>query len=820
MKVSLSWLKNYVELDRSLEEIERAFVLLGFEVEGVEFQGLAPLDHVVVGEILASEVHPNADRLSVCRVITAPGGEPRRIVCGAKNYRVGDRVPVALPGAELPGGFKIKASKLRGVQSEGMMCSARELGLGEDGEGLLILDPGAELGRPLNDLFPGGDWIFDLEITPNRSDCLSHVGLARELAAHFGGTLIYPELRRDPGAEEPSRQRLLAAVEVESGEDCPLYMAHVIAGVKVGPSPDWLQQALKSIGLRPINNVVDATNYVLHELGQPLHAFDAKKLKGGKIIVRHAREGESITTLDEKERTLNGRMLVIADAERPVAIAGIMGGADSEVDESTTDIVLESAYFRPGAIRWTSRRLGISTDSSYRYERGVDSQSLAFAAMRALDLILETAGGRVCSPSFKVGGEQAWVNEITLGPDFIREQIGFEVEDDVIRQCLESLELSIEHESTDEATGRVQWTVRIPGFRGDLDRPIDLVEEFLRIYGTDRIPEAPVRSIGIVAKDDPVAVFQRTAAEHLAANGFLECYNYTLRSGPELKRWLSHSLAEELALANPLNEDQSHLRHSLIPGLLDGLKLNHDRGTGASRLFEVGRTFHEAEGRVFEMVTVGFVIDSPAPGGSWRDLPEPDFFTVKQLLHDLVRLAGLRLDDLVFQPVGPGHPSWQEGHAGLIEALPQGYRIRGGLMNLARLREFDLKRKVHAGQFSILPERLREKTVRPGYRAVSVFPPAIRDLALVVPQGELAGEVRRHLAEAGRQALREAGFVLESIELFDVFTGGNLPEGTKSLAFSLVFRSAEGTLQDDAVNAVFSRIQKLVTETTPYRIRN
>ncbi len=373
MKISLNWLKDYVALDASIEELKHAITFLGFEVEGVHHTGAPKLEQVVVGEVLTRDKHPNADKLSVCTVDIGPAGGVKTIVCGAQNYKVGDRVPVALPGAVLPGDFKIKQSKIRGQLSDGMMCSAKELGIAEDADGLLILDGRPALGAPINDILPAGDVVFDVEITPNRPDGLSHLGLARELAAWFKRDLVYPPTKFNGHPPDAApHPHLLSSVSVEVGEDCPLYSATILAGVKIAPSPAWLQERLKAVGLRPINNVVDVGNYVMLESGQPMHAFDAKKIGGRKIIVRRAADGEKLVTLDGKERALSSRMLVIADAEKPLVVAGIMGGANAGVDETTTDLVLEVAYFKPQSIRWTSKRLGLASDSSYRYERGVD----------------------------------------------------------------------------------------------------------------------------------------------------------------------------------------------------------------------------------------------------------------------------------------------------------------------------------------------------------------------------------------------------------------------------------------------------------------
>ena len=569
MKVSLNWLKSYVPLDAAVDEVVHAITFLGFEVEGVARTGVPPLRDVVVGEVLTREKHPNADKLTVCTVDVGPAGGVKTIVCGAPNHQVGDRVPVALPGAVLPGDVVIKQSRIRGQLSDGMMCSPDELGLGGEHSGLLILEGRPALGTPINEVLPPGDVVFDLEITPNRPDGLCHLGVARELAAWFRRDLAYPPLKfTGLPARAPERRDLLSDVVVEAGEDCPLYTAHLITGVKIGPSPAWLRERLAAVGLRPINNVVDVGNYVMLETGQPVHAFDAKKIGGGRLVIRAAHAGEKLVTLDGKERVLTPRMLVIADAAKALVIAGIMGGANAEVDDTTTDLVLEVAYFKPAAIRWTARKLGLSTDSSYRYERGVDPHTLLEDAHRTIDLILETAGGQVVGPFFKVGEERPWKSEITLTPDFVRRQLGFPVADAEMKDALEALELPIVR---DELTGdgRPQWTVAVPSWRGDLDRPVDLVEEILRLYGTDRIPPATVMMPGYLGEDAPVVVFNRKVADYLVGQHFHECVNYTLRSAAETGRWVSATCAQELALANPFVEDQSHLRPSLLSGLLE-----------------------------------------------------------------------------------------------------------------------------------------------------------------------------------------------------------------------------------------------------------
>ena len=811
MKVSLSWLKQYVALDASVDEITHAITFLGFEVEQVLRTGLPPLSHVVVGEVLTREKHPNADKLTVCSVDVGPAGGVKTIVCGAPNHKVGDRVPVALPGAVLPGNFEIKQSRIRGQLSDGMMCSPDELGLGGAHSGLLILDGRPPLGAPINEVLPPGDVVFDVEITPNRPDGLCHVGLARELAAWFRLDLAYPAVKfAGLPAGAPERRDLLGSVTVESGEDCPLYTAHVIAGVKIGPSPAWLQERLKAVGLRPINNVVDVGNFVMLESGHPVHAFDAKKIGGARIIVRPAGNGEKLVTLDGKERLLSNRMLVIADAVKPLVVAGIMGGANAEVDNSTTDIVLEVAYFKPSGIRWTSRKLGLSTDSSYRYERGVDPHTLLEDAHRAIDLILETAGGQVVGPSFHVGEDRPWKTEIDLTPAFVRRQLGFEVADDEMKAALTALELSIVRDEV-SADGQPRWTVSVPSWRGDLDRPIDLVEEILRLHGTDRIPASRVVAPGLLGDDAPVVIFNRKATDYLVGQHFHECVNYTLRSATEVGQWMSAASVQELALANPFVEDQSHLRSTLLIGLLQSLQLNQSRGTGITRLFEVGRIFVESEGQVYECAAAGFVEVQTREGSrQWLKRAPADFYTAKNRVQVLATHAGVDLADFPGTSISGANFGWQEGHSASVGGVrTHGFEARFGLMNLAMVRSLGIDGQVVAGLFAILPEKLAAKGGPRRYQDFSHYPTALRDIALVVDAAAPAEDVRRKLAQAAKTAV-EGSFAVEKVAVFDVFRGQGLPEGKKSLAFSLVFRAADRTLTDNEVNAAFNRVQQTI----------
>jgi phenylalanyl-tRNA synthetase beta chain len=818
MKISLNWIKDYVALEASVEELSRALTLLGLEVEQVIRTGAPKLDHVVVGEVLVRDKHPNADKLSVCQVDIGPAGGVKTIVCGAQNYKVGDRVPVALAGAVLPGNFVIKQSKIRGQLSDGMMCSAKELGVTEDADGLLILDGRPALGTPINDVLPAGDVVFDLEVTPNRPDCLSHLGIARELAAWFKLPLNYPQEKFRGQVAGGGHPELLRNVSVLSPEDCPLYTAHIIKGIRIGPSPAWLRERLTAVGLRPINNVVDVGNYVMLETGQPLHAFDARKLGGNQIVVRRAVDGEKIVTLDGKERTLNSRMLVIADAARPVVIAGIMGGDNSGVSADTTDLVLECAIFRRQGVRWTSKHLGLTSDSSYRYERGVDPHSALEAAYRAVDLILETAGGQVVGPSYQVGGDVPWKREIVVTHGFITEKLGFEIPAPAVRAALEALELNVARE--EETAGRgLAWTVTIPSWRDDLDRPIDLVEEVLRLHGTDKIPTAVVSSPGLIGDDDPVVLFNRRVTDYLVGHDFHECVSYTLRSAKEISTWVSQTAAVELALANPFVDDQSHLRPTIIMGLLESLKLNQARGVPATQLCEVGRIFIERNGQNFECAAVGFVMAEPLGERTWLKRPPADFFLAKKHTAALAAAAGIDLARQPLVPVTGSFYGWQEDHSAAAGEMAQGWNSRFGLLNLAMVRSLGIEGKVYGGIFAILPEKLAAGATRRRYADFSLMPAALRDFAVVVDTAVQSDEVRRTLAKIARAAIAGNAFALESVEVFDVYQGKGLPEGKKSLAFSLVFRSAERTLTDDEVNAVGQKIQDAIAQSTPWQIR-
>ena len=603
MNVSLQWLSDHVDFSEySMSQLDELLTFAGIEVEGI--QSLP--DHLVVAEVLSSERHPDAEKLSVCQVDDG-SGKPRQIVCGAKNYKVGDKVPLALPGCVLDAGggktFTIGEGKLRGVDSLGMMCSSKEIGLGEGADGLLILPATLKPGTPLRDVFPA---VFELEITPNRPDCLSHLGVARELAA-----LAKKPLKGIAHHGVSTTPVKAAADEITlSSETCPYYTARLIRGVTVSESPSWLKVKLESIGLRPINNIVDITNYLLMETGQPLHAFDMSKLDGG-IVVRAAADGEKFLALNGEEYALSSDDLVIADKTRAVAIGGVMGGEDSGVTETTTDVLLEAAYFTPAAVRRTGRRLGIHSDSSYRFERGTDPLQVAGVSDFAVKLILDLAGGKADPELLVAGSLPDGPKPVALENDYCRAVIGAPLTDETINGILTSLGLTKAGEA---------W--EIPSYRLDLVRPIDLVEEVARVYGLDNVPSHTRATFSAASKADEAYDFMRAIQDRLASLGFYETRNLKLISAAQLSDDLAttHRGMSPVRLKNPLNDEQDYLRPGLIPGLLASASRNQRFGRHDLRLFESGRVFTAPpKGDEIEHEHLALLMTGARVNRSWAD---------------------------------------------------------------------------------------------------------------------------------------------------------------------------------------------------------
>ncbi len=767
MKISVNWLREYIDCQLPVAELEALLRRAGLEVASVETRGAA-IDKVVVARIVESNPHPNADRLSVCRVDDG-SGVPRQIVCGAKNYKPGDHVPLALPGAVLPGDFKIKTGKLRGVESEGMLCSAKELRLAEDSEGLLILPPDSVPGAPLSTLFPP-DTLLELEITPNRPDWLSHLGVAREIGIFTRQPVKPPVLPAPP--VEPAGE----AVRLET-PDCSYYTLRRIRGVKVGPSPQWLRDRLTSVGLRPINNVVDVTNFLLFELGQPLHAFDAAKISGG-LRVRRAVAGETFRALDGRDYTLREDFVVIADANRVAALAGVMGGEDSGVTEATTDILLESAVFEAGAVRRASRALGLVSDSSYRFERGIDPEMAAAASARAAELILEIAGGTADAAVLEAGTHWARV-EIPLRHARVRSVLGVDWSNAEIEEAITRVGLERVSGGEDSV-----WTV--PGFRREVHREADLIEEIVRVIGIDRVPGVAHGLFAAASPSDRAYDFAMTLRHRLAGAGFHEARTSTLVSVADAA-WFGPAVE----LKNPFGDDQSRLRTSLLPGLLAALQRNADLGTKTVCLFESGRVFYpEGESQRLALVATGDVRRSSWRGDAARAW---DIFDAKGVVGDLVGRNAVFLP--LAEPPAPFGAALavflNGGRIGLVGQLHPAEARRRGTEGAILAAEFDTTAWIDARPGAVATEPLAK------------FPASTRDIALVAPQELSYAEVEQALVAQKEE-------LLATVELFDLFTdptGEKLPADRKSLAISLTFRSPGRTLNTEEVNAATDRLK-------------
>jgi phenylalanyl-tRNA synthetase beta chain len=809
MKVTLNWLKQYVDFDWSPEELAERLTMLGVEVEGVEKLG-GEFDGIVVAQVLTCEPHPKADKLTVCRVNDGTG--ERQIVCGAHNFKVGDKVPLILPGHTLP--FKagqepltIKVGKIRGIESHGMMCSPQELGLGTEGEGLLILPEDAPVGQPFAEHLgrSGTDFVYDLEITPNRPDLNSVIGIAREIAALTGNSVKLPSAA--PQESEDQAQELVSVV-LQDSELCPRYTARVVRGVKIAPSPDWLRNTLEKVGVRSINNVVDVTNFVMLESGQPLHAFDYHLIaRSGSairptIVVRRAAEGEKFVTLDGQERTLSARMLLIADEVKAVALAGIMGGQNSEISPGTQDVLVESAYFKPQNIRATSKKLELRSESSYRFERGSDIGICDWASRRAAQLILETAGGALAQGVVDAYPTPAEPRRISLRHHKVNELLGIELAPELMEAHLGQLGLkatSRKPRPLDAApsTTPEPVTFQIPSFRVDLKREVDLIEEIARLYGVDRIPATPPRgAVGANAYD---SVHDQLAEARvlLTGMGLFEAQGQTLISSQSARLVVSDT---PVPLANPLSSDMNVLRPSLLPGLLDALKHNLSHKNYDVALFEIGRTFQlNNEGSVLERRRVAIALTGQRHPLFWsgeeRDA-KYDLHDLKGLMEEFLQRFGIR--GITFSRRSEPTTLFVESaivHLGKFElgelgqvvpTVAKGYDLRDPVL----LFELDLDQLL-----------ARRNTVK-AFKALPLYPSVRRDIAMLVPEGTTH--------EAVLQVVKQARVAnLEVVDLFDVFRGKNVPPGQKSMAYALTYRSADRTLTDAEVNTAH---EKLVNE--------
>jgi phenylalanyl-tRNA synthetase beta chain len=801
MKVSLNWVKDYVDIRMGIKDLVDLLTMAGLEVEGVIPTGEG-FEKIVVAEISSIRRHPGADRLSLVEART--DGGKFSVVCGATNIREGQKVPLALVGSRLPNGMEVKKSKIRGEISAGMLCSEIELGLGQDATGIMILPPNTPLGVELGEALGLKDTLLDISITPNRPDCLCIIGIAREIAALTHQKVRYPLLSLSDKGEEIHQR---TSVTILDPELCPRYVARMIEGIKIGPSPYWMRNRLEKVGIRSINNVVDVTNFVMVECGQPLHAFDFELLEEGRIVVRRAREGEDFLTLDGVKRILDDQTLMICDGVKPVAIAGVMGGLNSEIREETETVLLESAYFEPVGNRRTSKRLGLETEAAYRFGRGVDYGGAPVAASRAAQLIQELTGGRVVEGVVDTYPTPIKASPIRLSVQRTNQVLGTEIPAKQMRTCLEELELDVRGEDEDALI------VAPPSFRGDLEREIDLIEEIARMDGYERIPVTLPKGPPSSEERNRELLLERKILEVLIHHGYYEVITYSFISSASLDFIglpSNDPRRQYVQILNPLSEDLSILRTSLIPGLMETARYNIYRKNSNLKIFELKKVFHPQKGRKLPRelkylvgLAMGFEMDS-----HWAFPPRLiDFTDIKGCLEDVLealQIKGIkfkRTEDIPY--LHPGKAAkvllGKEVLGVLGEVHPQvlsHYEIHGR----AYLFEIDFEQMIKwAGEgkrFQPLPK----------------FPSVYRDLSLVVDEDLEVDKVVEAIWSIQQPFIDE-------VSLFDVYRGAPIPEGKKGVSYRIRYQSEDRTLTDEEVNQYHEKIISRLRETFQVELR-
>jgi phenylalanyl-tRNA synthetase beta chain len=791
LKISYRWLTEWVNTDLSAEQAAERFTLAGLEVDDLAAVA-PPLDGVVVGEIIAVEPHPDADRLRVCRV--SGDSEERTIVCGAPNARIGLKAPLATLGTTLPGGLKIKPAKLRGVRSEGMLCSEPELGLGEDAAGLMELPENAPTGKPLAVFLGLDDHVLEIDLTPNRADCLSVRGLARELAALTGASLSVPDM---PAVKALTDDRL--DIELLSPEDCPRYIGRIIRDVDVhAETPLWMVEALRRSGIRSLGPIVDVTNYVLLELGQPMHAFDLARINGG-IRVRRPEQGERMTLLDGREVELDQDMVLIADHQGPLALGGIMGGEDSAVGDSTRDILLESAWFNPASIIGRSRRLGLATESAHRFERGVDPQLQRLAAERATALIIEIAGGRP-GPLLEANDDSFIpVNpEVRFRGDRLNRVLGADLDPETVLEILERLGMQVE---TDDAG---VFRVIAPSARRDIEIEEDLIEEVARVYGYDRLPSRRPGG-GLTIRIPGENELPESALRHqLCARGFQEIMTWSFVSEQDLERL--DLLEGAQSLANPLSRDLAILRTSLLPGLLQTAGANLRRQHDSFRLFEAGECFEQGSTGLVETSRLGLLMTGAMRLEHFSGKPRPvDFFDLKGEIEHLVSLNQVS-GKVRFAPIAK--PWLHPGQA--AEVTIDGETIGWlGQLHPAIVAELDWPRTAFVAELDTGPIRRKQL---PEFSSLWRFPSVRRDLSLVVREKIQAAELMEEVRKLGGESVRNC-------IIFDQYQGPGVEKGFKSLSIGLIIREVSRTLKDQEVEALTVKVVEGLEQRFNARLR-
>ena len=808
MKFTLNWLKEYTFLDMPVEALADKLTMLGLEVDSVD-ELYEELEPIKVAKIINVRPHPDADRLSLCDVTV--GEEIFQVVCGAPNAKPELLTAIALPGITMPEGFKVKKAAIRGQESSGMLCSEKDLGISEDHSGIMELPDTAEAGQSLSEALAIRDTLIEVDLTPNRPDCTSVIGIAREVAGFTGQKLNQPVTNDLP---ELTGEGVPFNVEVLDPEDCPRYAARLLKNVKIGPSPWWLRKRLLSVDLRPINNVVDITNLVMLEYGQPLHAFDFDRLGGGKIIVRRARAGEDIVTLDGETRKLDQEMLLICDAEKPVAVAGVMGGENSEVIDSTKDILLESACFNPISVRRTARHLNLGTEASYRFERGVDPELAPRAMERAVQLLVEIAGAEAVDNGYDCVDGIAERVTLKLRVSRTNDLLGLELDSTDISRFLESIELQVTQEDDDTLL------VTVPSFRVDLEREVDLIEEVARLQGYNEIPTTmPVVPMSF-PEQQPGLELRKKLAAMLVSQGFYEAINYSFVDENYFDRLNfadDDSIRNAVTLLNPLSEDQKIMRTMMLPGLLQNLSRNTSRQNNDIRLFEIGKVFHPVEDEPLpneNMRVAGVLSGRRHPGSSLLHFETAgvDVYDCKGIVEAILQEVRLsKAASSVSRNDTNDVPSYIQPDSYIVFQVGETMLGTLGKIDTKVLKAFGIKQDVFFFDLDLDMIIGLEPELK-SFRQLPKFPSVDRDIALVVSEAVAAGKLLSAI-ESARETL------VESVEIFDVYRGDSVGSGNKSVAISLTYRSAEQTLDDNTVNKVHQRLIKMLEKDFQGKLR-
>jgi phenylalanyl-tRNA synthetase beta chain len=815
MKISYNWLKDFIDLASSPEELSEVLTGIGLEVEGIDVYEKIKggLKGIVVGEVLSCQKHPNADKLSVTTVNT--GAETiLKIVCGAPNVATGQKVLVAAPGTELSMGdksFTIQKTKIRGEDSEGMICAEDEIGLGTKHEGIMVLDNEAVPGTPAAEYFGiFSDSVFEIGLTPNRIDAASHYGVARDLAASMAGRKPVALKKIDVSKFKTDNHDLTVKVSIEDPKGCRRFTGVTITGLNIGPSPEWLQQRLKAIGLSPINNVVDVTNYVLHELGQPLHAYDADKLYNKEIIVKRLKEGTPFITLDGLERKLSDQDVMVCDGKNPACIGGVFGGFESGVTESTKSIFLESAYFDPVSVRKTARRYGLNTDASFRFERGVDPQNTLVAMKRAAILIKEIAGGQISSEVVDIHPSPINPVIVPVLYSHIDRLIGKQIDHQLIKQILHALEIEIIKEDGD------QLSVKVPPYRVDVTREADVIEDILRIYGYNNIEfsEKLNASVSYVSKPDNEQMVNKVS-DYLTSNGFTEIMSNSLTKNDHYTGLISFTPERLVPIMNPLSADLSVMRQTLLFGGLEAISRNINFKHPDLRLYEYGRIYalkdqdtsrfeNFSEEPVFALFLSGNTLEQ-----SWAVEESPvNFFHLKAYFSAILDLLGI--DKSMFSA------NSLESHKDIFSGgIEYNYRsdniIRAGLVNKRLCQQFDIDSEVYFGELR-WEKILALAALKKRFSELPKFPEVRRDLALLIDENTTFGEIEKLAYQAEKSLLKK-------VNLFDYYRGKNIPEGKKSYAVSFFLQDLTKTLTDKEIDRIMGKIVDSLKKTLRAELR-